>query len=145
MRFLYLLPASLLLTSATFAQQPAMTHQDPTALGNAFFKAMLDEDATTIGQLLTSDFTITSFDGSTADGALLLQGVGGGYVIIETGTVLDVRTRQYNSNTAVMMGTWKAKGSVQGQSFPDAVTFSITSTKQRNDWKIANVQFTPIR
>lgn len=133
---------ALLLTSAAFAQTtPTDPLQDPTALTNAFFKAMLDEDGT-ISKYMTSDFTITSFDGATVDGDLLAQGVGGGYVIIETGTLSNPRTRQYNSDAAVTTGSWKAKGSIQGQNFENTVSFSVTSVKQGSTWKIANVQFT---
>jgi hypothetical protein len=133
----------LSLSAATYAQQATDPTQDPTALGNAFFKAMLDEDATTLGKLLASNFTIISFDGHSVDGDMLTQGVGGGYVTIETGTVSDAQTRQYNNDAAVMTGTWKAKGAVQGQTFDNSVIFSVVSTKQSGSWKIANVQFTP--
>lgn len=118
--------------------------QDPTALTNAFFKAMLDEDGT-INKYLTPDFSITSFDGQTVDGDLLAQGVGGGFVIVETATVSDTRTRQYNSDAAVTTGNWKAKGSIQGQGFDNNVAFSVTSVKQGTGWKIANIQFTATR
>ncbi|GAB3576266.1 hypothetical protein GCM10027578_41830 [Spirosoma luteolum] len=137
----------VLLASASFAQQTASSTdptQDPTALGNAFFKAMLDEDGT-IGKLLTADFNLTSFDGQSVGGDLLGQGLGGGYVIIETATVSAVQTRQYNSDAAVMTGNWKAKGSVQGQTFDQTIAFTVTSVKQGSSWKVASVQFTPMR
>jgi hypothetical protein len=124
MKVLFSMFAALLLTTATFAQQTAAIDpaQDPTAIGNAFFKAMLDEDSSGMGKLLASDFSLTSFDGQSVDGDLLMQGVGGGYVVIETGVVSDARTRQYNSDSAVMTGT-----------------------KQGGSWKIVNVQFTPAK
>ena len=147
MKILFSVIAALLLTTATFAQQATATDptQDPTALGNAFFKAMLDEDGAGIGKLLASDFSLTSFDGQSVDGDLLMQGVGGGYVVIETGVVSDARTRQYNTDSAVMTGNWKVKGNIQGQPLDANSAFTVVSTKQGSGWKIVNVQFTPTK
>lgn len=145
MKRISLFIAALLFTTATFAQQATTTPQDPTALGNAFFKALLDEDSKSLGNLISSDLDIISFDGQSVDGDLLVQGVNGGYVVFETGTVSDAITRQYNSDAAVMTGTWKSKGNIQGQAFDNNVTFSVVSAKQGGSWKIVNVQFTPIR
>ena len=144
MRFIFLLFATFLLTTATFAQTPATPTQDPAALGNAFFKAMLDEDGT-ISKYLTSDFSLISFDGQAVDGDLLAQAVTGGYVIIETGVVSDARTRQYNSDAAVMTGNWKIKGSIQGQATDSSSAFAAVMVKQNGAWKISSVQFTPMK
>lgn len=135
----------MLFSTATFAQQTTDPTQDPTALGNAFFKSLLDEDGTTLGKLLASDFSIVSFDGTVYEGDLLMQGVSGGIFIVETATVSDTRTRQYNSDAAVMTGNWKVKGSLQGQAFETTVTFSAVSVKQNGAWKLVSVQFTPVR
>lgn len=140
---LILVIAALLLNTATFAQQ-AEVNQDPTALGNAFFKALLDEDGAALGKLVASDFSLTSFDGHSVESDMLVQGVSGGYVVVDAATVSDTRIRQYNNDAAVMTGTWKAKGNVQGQSFDNTVTFSVVSAKQNGSWKIVNIQFTPI-
>jgi hypothetical protein len=140
---LILVIAALLLNTATFAQQ-ADVNQDPTALGNAFFKALLDEDGAALGKLVASDFSLTSFDGHSVESDMLVQGVSGGYVVVDAATVSDTRIRLYNNDAAVMTGTWKAKGNVQGQSFDNTVTFSVVSAKQNGSWKIVNIQFTPI-
>ena len=144
MRYVFSLLVTLSLTTTVFAQQ-AITPQDPTALGHAFFKALLDEDSKTLERLISSDLDVISFDGQSVDGDLLVQGVSGGAIIIETGSVSDEVTRVYNNDSAVMTGTWKAKGSVQGQAFDNSVAFSVVSAKQAGIWKIVNVQFTPAR
>lgn len=144
MKFIFLIASALLLATASFAQQTADPAQDPTTLGNAFFKAMLDEDATTMGKLLSSDFSIISFNGQSVDGATLAQGISGGYVVVDAATVSETKTRQYNNDAAVMTGQWKAKGNIQGQSFDNNVGFSLTCAKQGSSWKIVNAQFTPI-
>ncbi|AKD58231.1 nuclear transport factor 2 family protein [Spirosoma radiotolerans] len=135
---------ALLFTTTAFAQQAAAS-QDPTALGHAFFKALLDEDSKTVESLISSDLEVISFDGQSIDGDLLVQGVSGGAFIIETGDVSDEVTRVYNNDSAVMTGTWKSKGNIQGQAFDNSVTFSVVIAKQAGIWKIVNVQFTPAR
>ena len=143
MKTVFTVVTALLLSTATFAQQTTDPTQDPTALGNAFFKSLLDEDSGTLGKLLAPDFSIISFDGTTYEGDLLMQGVGGGFFIVETGTVSGTRTRQYNSDAAVMTGNWKVKGSLQGQALNNSVSFSAVSVKKDGAWKLVSVQFTP--
>ncbi|WP_020606773.1 nuclear transport factor 2 family protein [Spirosoma spitsbergense] len=143
MKTLLALAISYLCATATFAQSATDPSQDPLILTNAFFKALLDEDSNAIGKTMSSDFSLTSFDGNQVDGDLMVQGVGGGFVVIETAAISDTRTRQYNSDAAVVTGKWKAKGNVQGQPFDNTVTFSVVCVKQRDSWKIVNVQFTP--
>lgn len=145
MKLLITFVTALLCFTATFGQQTTDPAQDPTALGNAFFKAMLDEDGATLGKLLASDFSIISFDGHTVDGDMLVQGVGGGFVVVETGVVSNAQTRQYNNDSAVMTGVWKVKGNIQGQALESDAAFSVVSAKQGGSWKIVNVQFTPGR
>ena len=136
--------AAFLFITVSFAQQTADSTQDPTALGNTFFKSMLDEDGATLGKLISSDFSLVSTDGNTVDGDMLTQALGGGILIVETATVSDAKTRQYNTDAAVMTGNWKVKGNLQGQAFDTVVTFSVMCAKQAGSWKIVNVQFTPV-
>lgn len=143
MNYVFSLLTTLLFTTTIFAQQPTKSPQDPTALGSAFFKALLDEDSKTLESLISSDLDLISFDGQSIDGDLLVQGVSGGALIIETGDVSDEVTRVYNDDSAVMTGTWKSKGNIQGQAFDNSVTFSVVIAKQAGIWKIVNVQFTP--
>lgn len=144
MKFMLSIVAGLLLTTATFAQQPADPAQDPTALGNTFFKAMLDEDAGTMIKVLAGDCRITSFNGQSVDGSLLVQGISGGEVIVETATVSGAQTRRYNNDSSVMTGNWQAKGSIQGTAFNNSVAFSVICARQGDSWKIVNIQFTPV-
>ncbi|MBN8823045.1 MULTISPECIES: nuclear transport factor 2 family protein [unclassified Spirosoma] len=145
MKFILTVIASFCLLTYSFAQQAADPTQDPATASNAFFKAMLDEDGNTLGKLLTSDCVLISFDGSSVDGSQLIQGVGGGYVVVETGAVSNASTRQYNNDAAVVTGSWKTKGAVQGNGFDATVMFSVVCVKQGSGWKISNIQFTPTR
>ena len=131
------------LSSGVFAQ--ATADQDPAAVTTAFFKAMLEEDAGGIGQLLTDDFMIVTNDGTTADKSLLMQGLSGGYLTIETGATSNVaKPRIYNGTAAVVTGNWKQKGVLQGQPFNSEVIFTVVCAKMGSDWKVANVQFSSV-
>ncbi len=111
----------------------------------AFFKAMLDEDAGSIDKLATDDFMIVTNEGTTADKSLLMQGLSGGYLTIETGATSNVaKPRIYNTNAAVVTGNWKQKGSLQGAAFNSEVIFTVVCAKMGNDWKVANVQFSSV-
>jgi hypothetical protein len=144
MNYIFSLLITFLFTTTVFSQQ-ATIPQDPTALGHAFFKSLLDEDSKTLERIISSDLDVISFDGQSIDGDLLVQSVSGGAIIIETGTVSDEVTREYNNDSAVMTGTWQSKGNIQGQAFDNSVTFSVVIAKQAGIWKIVNVQFTPVR
>ncbi|GAB4015381.1 nuclear transport factor 2 family protein [Spirosoma koreense] len=134
-----------LCATTSFAQQAAEPAQNPTSLGNAFFKSLLDEDSNTMSKLLASDFTMTNYDGHSVGGDMLVQGISGGYVVVDASTVSNTETRQYNADAAVMTGNLKTKGQVQGQAFDATVTFSVVCAKQSGSWKIVNVQLTPVQ
>lgn len=145
MRYGISLLITFFFTTAVFAQQPKTNLQDPTALGNAFFKALLDEDAKTLERLISSNLDVISFDGQSIEGESLVEGLGNGTFSIATSLVSDEVTRLYNDDSAVMTGNWQVKGTILGQAYDDSVTFSIVSAKQAGVWKIVNVQFTPVR
>ncbi|GAB3733335.1 nuclear transport factor 2 family protein [Spirosoma lituiforme] len=145
MRHTFALLITLFFTATGFAQPATTPPQDPTALGNAFFKALLDEDGKALERLISSDLDVISFDGQSIEGEALMEGLGNGTFSITTSLVSDEVTRLYNDDSAVMTGSWQAKGTIQGQAYDDTVTFSIVSAKQAGIWKIVNVQFTPTR
>ncbi|WP_461149977.1 nuclear transport factor 2 family protein [Spirosoma pulveris] len=133
-----------LLTTIAFGQRKVMPAQDPTAIGNAFFKALLDEDDKVLSTIISDDLDLISFDGQSIDTDLFIQNIEGGLFTIETSLVSDAVTRQYNNDAAVMTGTWQAKGSMDGQGFDNTIAFSVVSAKQAGIWKIVHVQFTPV-
>lgn len=133
-----------LLSTIAFGQQKVVPAQDPTAISNAFFKALLDEDDKVLSTIISDDLDVISFDGQSIDGSVFIQNLVGGIFTVETGVVMDAVTRQYNNDAAVMTGTWQAKGSIDGQGFDSTVAFSVVSAKQAGIWKIVNVQFTPV-
>ncbi len=144
-RFL-LFAASLLVTAGAFAQTPAADPmQDPSALTSALFKALEAEDGAAAAKLITDDFTITSFDGQSADKDLLGQALGGGFLVIDKATATNLQTRTYNADAAVVTGSSSFKGNLQGQAFDQAVVFTVVCIKQGAGWKAAILQFTPTK
>ncbi|WP_027303100.1 nuclear transport factor 2 family protein [Rudanella lutea] len=146
MKRLLVLAVLGLFSLTTYAQSaPADPAQDPSALTGAFFKAMQDEDSNKMQSITTDDFSIVNFDGNTADRDLLVQALSGGHLTVETATPSGMRARSYNNDAAVVTGTTKFKGSLQGQALQSDVLFTAVCVKQGNGWKVANVQFSPIR
>jgi Domain of unknown function (DUF4440) len=142
MKKLFVLVFSLFSFTAFAQGDPTAT---PTDCTNAFFKAMLDEDGTLMGKVVAEDFSIISFNGQAVDKDLILQAVGGGYVVVETATVSSAHARTYNDNAAVVTGNWKAKGAIQGSGFDNEVVFTAVCVKAGGSWRIVNMQFTPIQ
>ena len=118
---------------------------NPTDCTQAFFKSMLNEDPAIMSKILTDDAMITNFDGFVAEKDLLIQGLGGGYVVIETGATSNLKTRSYNDHAAIVTGSWKAKGNIQGNAFDNEVIFTIVCVKNLGSWQVANIQFTPLK
>ena len=131
---------TLLTTSGLFAQTAAPAATEPAGLATAMMKALEAEDASAIAAITTDDFTIVSFDGQTADRDLLGQGLSGGFLVVETAPANNVRSRQYNGNTAIVTGDSKFKGSLQGTNFNANIVFTVTCVKMANGWKVANLQ-----
>ena len=130
-----------LVALTTFAQQnypPA----NPTECAEGFFKALLEEDGPAMRSLLTADFAIVSFDGSLVDGGTLAEAMSGGYIDIETGTLSGTSTRTYG-DAGIVTGTWRARGTLQGNRFENSLVFTCVCVRQGGAWRVASVQMTP--
>lgn len=141
MKKLFVFALTALLSTPLFAQTASDPGQDPTAATNALFKALLEENAERIPTLTTDDFSITSYDGHNADRDLLGQAVGGGYLVIDALAPTGTKVRTYNNDSAVVSGSSKFKGSLQGTAFDSEVQFTALCVKQGSGWKVANLQF----
>ncbi|MCE7043115.1 nuclear transport factor 2 family protein [Dyadobacter sp. CY312] len=128
-----------MLASAQF-NQPT----DAADCTNIFFRALLEEDSKTLDNLLSSDFSVTSFDGQLIDRNTLLGGVSEGYLKVDTGMMSGMRTRSYG-DVGVVTGIWNARGQLQGNSFNNELAYMAVCVKAGGSWKISAVQFTPLR
>ena len=147
MKKLFVVALTVLLSTSLFAQTApaADPTQDPTAATTALFKSLLDEDVAKMNAVITSDFSITNFDGQTADGDLMGQALGGGYLVVDAALPMGARARMYNNDAAVVSGSSKFKGSLQGAAFDMNVAFTALCVKQGTVWKVASLQLSPVK
>ncbi|GGH55040.1 hypothetical protein GCM10007423_62150 [Dyadobacter endophyticus] len=124
------------------AQDNTPLPTDGTDCSNLFFKALLDEDATTVGNLISNDFTVTSFNGQNIDGRALQQAVGQGYIVIDSGMLTGTRTRVYG-DVAVVQGFWNVSARIQNNGFNGNVAYTTICVRSGGKWKVTTAQFTP--
>jgi ketosteroid isomerase-like protein len=132
------------LTQTIASSQTNSFAEDPAASTTTFFQSLLDKKSSELTRVITSDFGVVSFDGEIVDGYTLSQAVSEGYLVIEEASTSGLRTRSYG-DAAIITGNWKTKGNVQGTRFDTEVVFTSMCVKQGGSWKVASMQFTPIR
>ena len=124
------------------AQDNAPQPTDGTDCSNLFFQALLDENVTAVGNLISNDFTVTSFNGQNIDGRALLQAIGQGYIVIDSGMLTGTRTRTYG-DVAVVQGYWNVSARIQNNGFNGNVAYTTVCVRSGGKWKVTTVQFTP--
>jgi len=124
------------------AQDNAPQPTDGTDCSNLFFQALLDENVTAVGNLISNDFTVTSFNGQNIDGRALLQAIGQGYIVIDSGMLTGARTRTYG-DVAVVQGYWNVSARIQNNGFNGNVAYTTVCVRSGGKWKVTTVQFTP--
>lgn len=124
------------------AQDNAPLPTDGTDCSNLFFKALLDEDAMAVGNLISNDFTVTNFNGQTIDGRALQQAIGQGYIVVDSGMLTGTRTRTYG-DVAVVQGFWNVSARIQNNGFNGNVAYTTVCVRSGGKWKITAAQLTP--
>lgn len=123
----------------------AYTQTSPADAGTAgreFLSALTEGNSSKMAGLLGTDFRLVSFDGQTVDSSTLLEGISGGYVVIESGNIYSHYTRNFQ-DTGICTGVWDVKGTIEGQSFRNRLAYTLVVIKQGGAWKVVSVQFTP--
>lgn len=136
---LLVLPAIAAHSQSNFTQP-----MDATDCSNIFFKALLEEDTNTLGNLLLNDFSAAGFQGQPINREFLLNLINQGYLRIDSGMLSGTRTRNYG-DVVVITGNWNASGLMQNNSFQNDLTYMVVCVKSGGSWKVSAVQFTPIR
>lgn len=131
----------LIIWTSSFASSIPSDAQTCTT---SFFQSLAERNTSSLNQLLTFDFGVVSFDGQIIDGKMLTEAVTSGYITIENSTTSSLRVRSYG-DAAVVTGFWNTKGTIQSVDFDTEVVFSAFCVKQGGSWKLASIQFTPIR
>lgn len=139
MKKVFVLVVAILLSTPLLAQ--TASDQDATAATNTLFKALLEENSERMLSSTTDDFSIINFDGQVADRDLLGQALGGGVLLFDAVAPTGTRVRTYNNDAAVVSGSSKFKGNLQGTAFDTEVQFTALCVKQGNGWKVASLQF----
>lgn len=116
---------------------------DGTDCSNQFFKALLDEDANAVGNLIANDFTVTNFNGSTIDARALQQAISQGYIVVDSGMLTGTRTRTYG-DVAVVQGLWNVSARIQNNGFNGDVAYTSVCVRAGGKWKVVTVQLTPV-
>lgn len=124
------------------AQQNTPQPIDGTDCSDLFFKALLEEDVTAVGNLISNDFTVTSFNGQNIDGRALQQAIGQGYIVIDSGMLTGTRTRTYG-DVAVVQGFWNVSARIQNNGFNGNVAYTTICVRSGGTWKVTAAQFTP--
>ncbi|GGN15008.1 hypothetical protein GCM10010967_59480 [Dyadobacter beijingensis] len=115
---------------------------DGTDCSNLFFKALLEEDANAMGNLVSNDFTVTNFNGSTIDARALQQAVSQGFIVVDSGMLTGTRSRTYGDVT-VVQGLWNVSARIQNNGFNGNVAYTSVCVRSGGRWKVATVQLTP--
>jgi ketosteroid isomerase-like protein len=126
------------------AQNNAPKPVDGTDCSNLFFKALLEEDAASIGSLISTDFTVVSFNGHIVDSPTLQQALTQGYIVIDSGMLTGTSTRLYG-DVAVVSGQWNVSARIQNNGYQANVAYTTICVRSGGQWKVTAAQFTPIQ
>ncbi|ACT95028.1 nuclear transport factor 2 family protein [Dyadobacter fermentans] len=132
----------LAIATTAFAQNNPPQPIDGTDCSNLFFKALLEEDANAISGLISNDFTVTNFNGSTIDARALQQAVTQGYIIVDSGMLTGTRTRTYG-DVAIVQGIWNVSARIQNNGFNGDVAYTSVCMRSGGNWRVVTVQLTP--
>ena len=125
----------VLICRLSFAQTPAQ--QEVLQFERDACKAFLDADVVALERVLTPDFTLTLSNGEVstrADEINELQSKKVHYDVFEN---YDMLARLYGSDTAVVLGKTRVKGTADDKSFDRIVQFTDTLIKRDGRWQLA--------
>ena len=125
----------VLICRLSFAQSPS--HQEVVQFERDACKAFLDADVAALERVLTPDFTLTLSNGEVstrADEINELQTKKVHYDVFEN---YDMLPRLYGSDTAVVVGKTRVKGTADGKPFDRVVQFTDTLIKRDGHWQLA--------
>ncbi|HEV7381181.1 MAG TPA: nuclear transport factor 2 family protein [Dyadobacter sp.] len=138
--FILLFIASPAITCLAQSVLPA----DAGDCARIFFKALQEKDSQTLQSIITSDFSVTSFDGRALEGNFLIRAIGEGLLSVDSGMLSGTRTRSYG-DVGIVQGNWSARGKMQNVSFNNDLAYMLVAVKAGGSWKVAALQFTPLR
>src|SRR5215217_2173259 len=100
-------------------------------------KAFLDADVAVLERVLTPDFTLTVSNGEVGTRAGEINELRTGKVHYDVFENCDMLARLYGSDTAVVLGKTRVKGTADGKPFERLVQFTDTLIKRDGRWQLA--------
>lgn len=125
------------------AQSSFRQPMDATDCANMLFQAILEKDGNTLSNVLANDFSIISFQGREINRELLIGSIAKGYLVVDSGMLSGVRTRNYNDVT-VVTGSWNVRAKIENASLQGEMAFMAVCAKAGGNWKISMMQLTPV-
>lgn len=100
-------------------------------------KAFLDADVVALERVLTPDFTLTLSNGDVSTRADEINELHSGKVHYDVFENYDMLARLYGSDTAIVLGKTRVKGTSDGKPFDRVVQFTDTLIKRDGRWQLA--------
>jgi len=97
-------------------------------------RAMVENDAETIGRYLSDDWTIVGSDGNVSDKATFLGLIQSGALTHDVMESHEMKVRVYG-DTAVVLAKGVSGGKYQGQAFREVERVSCVFVRQNGQWK----------
>src|SRR6476646_3600032 len=117
------------------AQTP--TQQEVLKFERDACKAFLEADVVALERVLTPDFTLTLSNGEVSTRADGINELRSGKVHYDAFENYDMLARLYGSDTAVVLGKTRVKGTADGKPFDRVVQFTDTLIKRDGRWQLA--------
>ena len=117
------------------AQTPA--EQEVLQFERDACKAFLDADPVALERVLTPDFTLTLSNGEVSTRGNEIDELRNGKVHYDVFANYDMLARLYGSDTAVVVGKTRVKGTSDGKPFDRVVQFTDTLIKRDGRWQLA--------
>jgi ketosteroid isomerase-like protein len=99
-------------------------------------KAFVDADVGALEQVLAADFTLTLSNGEVSTRADEINELHSGKVHYDIFENFDMLARLYGSDTAVVLGKTRVKGTSDGKPFDRIVQFTDTLIKRDGRWRL---------
>jgi ketosteroid isomerase-like protein len=119
----------------SLAQTPAQ--QEVLQFERDACKAFLDADIAALERVLAPDFTLTVSNGEVSTRADEINELHTGKVHYDVFENYDMLARLYGSDTAVVLGKTRVKGTADGKPFDRVVQFTDTLIKRDGRWQLA--------
>jgi ketosteroid isomerase-like protein len=118
--------------------------QNPLAVDNVFFAALLNADTETLDRILTDDFLLVEvMQGSEITKPVLLSAVASAQIKFHSIEPAEHRVRFYGG-TAVITGSTHMKGSVGDNAFAVHSRYTHVYIWELERWRFVSAQGTPI-